>query len=158
MRKSLMASYLLFTGSIIGIEFACGALIAPVIFYPSQFIGQGVLSHFQSGILMSQVFLRFNIVLLIFTAFAWAFEFYMYKLKQKDVVTFLLLIAMSVGVYLFVFYFAPYILEMQKNANESIIKTPEFIKMHKGSEMTMKALMLLQVMLLYRRYWIVCKD
>ncbi|PID48102.1 MAG: hypothetical protein CR967_01470 [Proteobacteria bacterium] len=158
MSRSLSASYLLFIGIIIGIEFAAGALIASVIFYPAKFIGQGVLSHFQSGILMTQVFLRFNIILLIFVALAWAYEAYMYKIGKKDLWTFLLLIGVSVCAYLFVFYFTPYILDIQRQSNESLIKTPEFVKMHKGSEIDMKVLMMLQLGLFFRRFWVLYKH
>lgn len=156
MQKSLIASYFLFLGAIIGIEFAAGALIAPVIFYPAQFLGDGVLTHFQSGILMTQVFLRFNIILLVFIFIAWGFEAYMYKIGKKDLWTFMLLICVSISAYMFVFYFTPFILEAQKNGAEATV-TAEFAKMHKGSEYDMKALMMLQIALLFRRVWILIK-
>ncbi len=153
MQKSLTASYFLFLGAIIGIEFACGALIAPIIFYPAKFIGQGVLSHFQSGILMTQVFLRFNIILMAFTLCAWVFEAYMFKIGKKDIISMVLVLLMSLCAYLFVFYYTPHILEAQ-SIGESAIKTPEFASYHKQSEITMKALMMLQILLLFRRFWI----
>lgn len=156
MKKSLVASYFLFLGAVIGIEFAAGALIAPIIFFPAQFIGDGVLTHFQSGILMTQVFLRFNIILLVFVLLAWAFEAYMYKIGEKDLWTFLLLIGISICAYLFVFYFTPFILEAQKQGAEATVST-EFTKMHKGSEFDMKALMMLQIALLFRRVWIILR-
>lgn len=156
MQKSLIASYFLFLGAIIGIEFAVGALIAPIIFYPAQFIGDGVLTHFQSGILMTQVFLRFNIILLVFVFLAWGFEAYMYKIGKRDLWTFILLIGISICAYLFVFYFTPFILEAQKQGAEATTTT-QFAKMHKGSEFDMKALMVLQIALLFRRVWVILR-
>lgn len=153
MQKSLIGSYFLFLGAIIGIEFAAGALIAPIIFFPAAFIGEGVLTHFQSGILMTQVFLRFNIILLVFIVVAWIFEAYMFKVGKKDVWTFLLVVCISVCAYLFVFYFTPFILEAQKQGAEAT-RGAEFSKMHKWSEIDMKALMMLQITLLFRRVWV----
>ncbi len=156
MQKSITASYLLFLGAIVGIEFACGALIAPVIFYPSAYIGEGVLSHFQSGLLMTQVFLRFNLILMGFITLAWGFELYMFKLKKHDRYTIGLLALISICAYLFVFYYTPHILEAQK-MGESAIKTADFASYHKQSEMSMKALIMLQIALLFRRVWILSK-
>ncbi len=153
MQKSITASYLLFLGAIIGMEFASGALIAPIIFYPSAYIGEGVLSHFQSGQLMTQVFLRLNIILMVFAISAWIYEAYMIKLGKKDNYTLIFMALISLCIYLFVFYYTPYILEAQKLGAEAT-KTAEFASYHKNSELVMKALMMLQIALLFRRVWI----
>ena len=60
--------YLFLLGICIGSELAIGIFMAPVIFYPSQYIGEGVLSHYQSGQLMTQVFLKYNILLIFIRA------------------------------------------------------------------------------------------
>ncbi len=48
--KSLMVVYLAMLGIAIGVEIAAGAFIAPVIFFPQKYLGDGVLTHFQSGV------------------------------------------------------------------------------------------------------------
>ncbi len=154
MQKTLTASYFLFLGSIIGIEFAAGAFVAPVIFFPAAYIGEGVLSHFQSGLLMTQIFLRLNIMLMIFSIFAWGYEFYMFYLGQRDKYTIILLGLICTCIYLFVFYYTPQILEAQK-MGESMLKNADFVKTHKQSESVMKALIMLQTMLLFRRVWLI---
>ncbi|MCD8545194.1 MAG: hypothetical protein LRY52_10250 [Sulfurospirillum cavolei] len=54
--KSLTSLYLMVLGVALGVEIAAGAFVAPVIFFPQKYLGEGVLTHFQSGILMTQVF------------------------------------------------------------------------------------------------------
>ncbi|MCD8478315.1 MAG: DUF4149 domain-containing protein [Sulfurospirillum sp.] len=61
--KSFTLLYLGFLGIAIGVEIAAGALVAPIIFFPQKYLGEGVLTHFQSGILMTQVFLKMNILI-----------------------------------------------------------------------------------------------
>lgn len=156
MKKSIISSYLLFLGAIIGIEFAAGALIAPIIFYPAKFLGEGVLTHFQSGILMTQVFLRFNIILLVFIFLAWLFEAYMYKIGKKDLWTIGILVVISFCAYLFVFYYTPFIVNAQQLGAKGTT-TPEFFSMHKQSEIDMKILMMLQITLLFKRVWSLIK-
>ena len=66
--------YLFLLGICIGAELAIGIFMAPVIFYPSQYIGEGVLSHYQSGQLMTQVFLKYNILLIFISSLILLFE------------------------------------------------------------------------------------
>lgn len=156
MQKSIISSYLLILGALIGIEIAAGAFVAPVIFYASNYIGEGVLSHFQSGILMTQVFLKYNLTLMLCIVLMWLMELYMYKIGKKDMLSFILLIGICISGGLFVFYYTPFILQAQK-LGESMLLDPQFQNMHKASEIDIKALILLQIMLLFRKVWIVCK-
>ncbi len=157
MQKSISGIYFVFLGAMIGAEFAAGAMLAPVIFYPEAFIGEGVLTHFQSGMLMTQVFLKLNIMLIIWTMLAWCYELYSLKFGTKDVASFLILIIISAGVYLFIFYFTPFIVEAQKQG-EQAIGTEQFASIHKASEIDLKALMMLQLMLFFRRFWLMFKK
>ena len=49
---------------LIGAELTLGILVAPVIFFPQNIIGDGVLTHFMSGQMMTKIFLKFNYILL----------------------------------------------------------------------------------------------
>ena len=51
--RAIFSIYIFIIAALIGIELSLGALVAPVVFFPQQIIGDGVLSHFQSGKLMS---------------------------------------------------------------------------------------------------------
>lgn len=145
--------YLFLLGICIGAEIAIGIFMAPVIFYPSQYIGEGVLSHYQSGQLMTQVFLKYNILLIFISSLLLLFEIvnlkgsesFNYKISAFFLSLIIALLAMS-----FVFYFTPYILQAQKIGAEATA-TAEFLSMHKASEFVMKAMILAQVALFFIR-------
>ncbi|MDY5519747.1 MAG: DUF4149 domain-containing protein [Campylobacter lanienae] len=145
--------YLFLLGICIGAELAIGIFMAPVIFYPSQYIGEGVLSHYQSGQLMTQVFLKYNILLIFISSLILLFEIvnlkgsesFNYKISAFFLSLIIALLAMS-----FVFYFTPYILQAQKIGAEATA-TAEFLSMHKASEFVMKAMLLAQVALFFIR-------
>ena len=145
--------YLFLLGICIGAELAIGIFMAPVIFYPSQYIGEGVLSHYQSGQLMTQVFLKYNILLIFISSLILLFEIvnlkgsesFNYKISAFFLSLIIAFLAMS-----FVFYFTPYILQAQKIGAEATA-TAEFLSMHKASEFVMKAMILAQVALFFIR-------
>lgn len=157
MSRSVTISYFLILGLMVGVEFSVGALMAPVIFYPAQFLGEGVLTHYQSGILMTQIFLRFNMILFFSVIVLWLFEFYMYIKVHKDKLSLILLLLATILIALFVFYYTPFIVEAQALGEEAT-QTAEFDKMHSMSEVVMKALMMVQIGLFFRRLWGILRD
>ncbi|MCI7363915.1 MAG: DUF4149 domain-containing protein [Campylobacter lanienae] len=145
--------YLFLLGICIGSELAIGIFMAPVIFYPSQYIGEGVLSHYQSGQLMTQVFLKYNILLIFISSLILLFEIVNLKGSESfnyKISAFFLSLIISLLAMSFVFYFTPYILQAQKIGAEATA-TAEFISMHKASEFVMKAMLLAQVALFFIR-------
>ncbi|MDD5786432.1 DUF4149 domain-containing protein [Campylobacter lanienae] len=145
--------YLFLLGICIGAELAIGIFMAPVIFYPSQYIGEGVLSHYQSGQLMTQVFLKYNIFLIFISSLILLFEIVNLKTSESfnyKISAFFLSLIISLLAMSFVFYFTPYILQAQKIGAEATA-TAEFISMHKASEFVMKAMLLAQVALFFIR-------
>lgn len=147
-------SFYLFLLSIcIGAELAIGIFMAPVIFYPAQYIGDGVLSHYQSGQLMTQVFLKYNIMLIFISSLIFIFEIVNLKTNESfnyKISSFFLSLIIALLAMAFVFYFTPYILDAQKLGAEATA-TAEFASMHKASEFVMKAMMLAQVVLFFIR-------
>jgi uncharacterized protein (DUF486 family) len=127
--------------------------VAPVIFYPSAFLGDGVLSHFQSGVLMTQVFLRFNILLMICTFVMLSSEVYAYLRGGRDMASAVLLFVIICGALAFVLYFTPYIVDAQKIGAEATT-TAQFRKIHDYSELVIKVVLAAQVALFVRRLWV----
>ena len=154
MVRSVMCVYLVLLGMAIGVEIAAGAFIAPVIFFPQKYLGDGVLSHFQSGILMTQVFLKMNLFIGFITLFSVIYEVQVWMShKRSDIValSFSLIMALMTG--LFLFYYTPFIVQAQQlGALETA--TEAFSKMHKESEWVMKILMVSQFGLFLRRAWL----
>lgn len=152
--KSLMVVYLVMLGVAIGVEIAAGAFIAPVIFFPQKYLGDGVLTHFQSGILMTQVFLKMNLVIGFVALYSIIYEVQVWMMfKNYDFLSFVLSIVVVLTTGLFIFYYTPFIVHAQQlGAVETT--TELFAKMHKQSEWVMKALMVSQFLLFVRRSWL----
>ncbi|MBP1680839.1 MAG: putative rane protein [Proteobacteria bacterium] len=152
--KSFMVIYLAMLGIAMGVEIAAGAFIAPVIFFPQKYLGDGVLSHFQSGILMTQVFLKMNLVIGFVALYSIIYEVQVFMMRKNyDFLSFFLsfLIVGSTG--LFLFYYTPFILHAQQLGSAETT-TEAFDTMHKQSEWIMKALMVAQFGLFIRRSWL----
>ena len=149
---------LLFLALIMGIELSLGVMVAPVIFNASNYLGSDVLSLFQSGILMSQIFVQFGYVLLFVSGFNFLYELYcVFKVEQNFKIKFskfLLSCIVLVLSLLFVFYFMNYILQNQTIEG---VNTKEFYSMHSASETTMKIILLCQVFLFFLSFKIANK-
>ncbi len=149
--KSLTVIYLAIIGIAIGVEIAAGAFIAPVIFFPQKYLGDGVLTHFQSGILMTQVFLKMNLLIGFVALYSIIYEVQVFMARKNyDFFSFIASLAVVILTGLFLFYYTPFIVHAQQlGALETT--TEAFATMHKQSEWVMKALMLSQFGLLIRR-------
>lgn len=149
--KSFMVIYLAMLGIAIGVEIAAGAFIAPVIFFPQKYLGDGVLTHFQSGILMTQVFLKMNLVIGFVALYSIIYEVQVWMMcKNYDLLSFVLSLVTVIATGLFLFYYTPFIVHAQQlGAAETT--TEFFAKMHKESEWVMKLLIVAQFSLFVRR-------
>jgi hypothetical protein len=152
--RSFMVIYLAMLGIAMGVEIAAGAFIAPVIFFPQKYLGEGVLSHFQSGILMTQVFLKMNLVIGFAALYSIIYEVEVFMMRKNyDFLSFFLSLIIVVGTGLFLYYYTPFIIHAQQlGAMETT--TEAFASMHKQSEWVMKALMVAQFGLFIRRSWL----
>lgn len=151
-----MVAYIWILGTVIGIELAIGLLLAPVIFFPTEILGEGVLTHYQSGLLMTHIFLRFNIFLVFASSLGFFIEIYLYIKKRGDLWAFALSSLVLMGMGMFVFYYTPFILEAQSQGVEAT-QTDIFTSMHKGSEWIIKIILIFQSVVLGRRVWLMGK-
>ena len=155
--KSFIMIYLVLLGIALGVEIAAGAFVAPVIFFPQQYIGESVLTHFQSGILMTQVFLKMNITIGFIALYSIIYEVQVVMMrKNNDLLSFILSVLVVIATGLFIYYYTPYIIQAQHLGAEQTM-TEAFAKMHKQSEWVMKFLMLAQFGLFLRRGWLSLK-
>jgi len=151
--RSIMVIYVVMLGIAIGVEIAAGAFIAPVIFFPQKYLGEGVLTHFQSGILMTQIFLKSNMLLGLVAFYGIIFEVIAWITKQnKDVLSLSLSFSGFILTVLFLFYYTPFIVDAQRALTT---ESEVFFKMHKESELVMKSLMMVQLVLMFRRVWLI---
>lgn len=147
-----MKVYLFLIAFLVGIEISIGVFLAPVIFNPGDIIGVGVLSKFQSGQLMSRIFIKFGYVLMIISIISFLFE--LVNLKNRAQIfakKFSLFMLSSINLALaliFVFYFTDYILKAQE-IGILAIETTEFASIHKASEVAMKIMIFAQTILFF---------
>lgn len=143
--------YQFLLAGIIGIELILGIVVAPAIFYPKGL--EGVLNHFQSGMIMANIFSQFGYTLLAVSGFCLLYEFFDYKKQYFRIFINSVIMLLSA---VFVFYFCAYILQVQA-LGESATNTLHFQKIHSWSEYTLKAILVLQCVLFFtpfstRRY------
>lgn len=129
--------FIITLGTTLGAGLLAGVVVAPTIFHSELLLGSELLSRFQEGLLMTQVFERlayainFLVVIVIF------YEVIKYKTFESDrwslLATFLVV---STGL-LFTSYYMPQILEMQ-SIGESITGSKLFENTHFASELDFK--------------------
>ncbi|TKX30029.1 DUF4149 domain-containing protein [Campylobacter estrildidarum] len=144
----------------IGIELIIGIVVAPIIFYPQNFIGEGILSHFQSGILMTQIFIKMGQLLIIISTINVLFEILScfkvqvkFQLKFSKLILSILILILSL---VFVFYFTNQIISMQ-TLGEQATSSSDFASIHNASEITIKIILIMQIFLYFLSFKIVKK-
>ncbi|MGM0533718.1 MAG: DUF4149 domain-containing protein [Campylobacterota bacterium] len=139
MKKNLTIAYIALLFITLGAVLAAGAFAAPVVFNAQAVLGSGVLSHYQQGLIMTEIFLRLNWLLHLCVLAILLMELYRYKSFQRD---FWLLVPAFVAVFcalLFTQYYTPDILAFQAKGPEAT-QTGAFEAVHKGSELAFKLL------------------
>ena len=125
--KPTKALYLWLIALCIGAIFCSGAFVASVIFNAESF---GVnLARFEAGALMSAIFAKLNVLLLIL-----AFVMTFYEILSAQIHKILLCVSSAISVlciFLFALYFSPKIIALQK---QSATQSDEFLALHAQSE------------------------
>lgn len=137
--------YQFLLASLIGMELTLGILVAPIVFYPQKVGVVEGLSQFQSGLMMSELFCKMRYVLLAVGIFSLIFEFFSLNRHFFRLILSLVILALSC---IFVFYFTDFILHAQA-LGEKAVQTQEFRSVHKWSELTLKLIVALQILLFF---------
>ena len=156
----MKAINLFLLAALVGIELIVGIVVAKVIFYPQNLIGEGVLSLFQSGLMMSQIFIQFGYVLIVISLINFLFELYSYFKDEAKFQLRFSKLALSLLIFIlslfFVFYFTAFIIQAQA-LGESATQSDEFKSMHAASEVVMKIILIMQVFLYFLSFKIAKK-
>jgi len=130
-------AYLILLGATLGAVLYAGIVVAPVIFHADRWLGEGVLSHYQEGLLMTRNFIGLSYLVSATMLAVFLYEGYKYKMFERDKLTtaFALLLLMSGA--LFNWYYLPDIVTMQM-AGEEMTRGEIFQKVHKASEIDFK--------------------
>lgn len=132
--------YFFLLSAILGIELFVGIFVAPILFFPAKFSLDIPLTLAQSGMLMSEIFIKLGYILVGISAFGILSSFY----QGKFLLLMACLILILAGV--FVFYLTPLILQAQSLGTTN---TQDFEQIHRLSEYVIKIIAFLQGVSLY---------
>lgn len=133
--------YFFLLSAVLGIELFVGIFVAPIIFFPAKFSLDLPLTLAQSGMLMSEIFIKLGYILIGISAIGVFYSFWNLRKLLLFISSLILLLA---GI--FVFYFTPLILQAQ---SLGATDTQSFQQIHRLSEYTIKVIALLQGISLY---------
>jgi len=150
--KFILPVYILLLGVGAGLTIAFGAFCAPVIFNASDFVGFEV-SRFDSGLLMTEIFIRGNNLLNVLGIIILAYEVYNYRYTtNRDKIPFILGGFSVISIFMFSMYYTPQILAFQKLGAQAT-ESEAFEVIHKSSEIDFGILLLsLSALAVYRTY------
>ncbi len=149
MPKYLWIPYLILLGITLGVAICAGVFAAPVIFHADDLLGGGVLTHYQEGLVMTQIFLKINIVVNVTCVAILVAEGYHFIRFYRDQITFYSAFVTVWSGFMFTLYYTPQILEFQAQG-ESILKNELFQKAHIASEWDFKIFVVALTILLGR--------
>lgn len=149
MLKFVNAFYIVVLGMTIGMIFSLGVLVAPEVFHPERNIGANILTHYQSGLLMSAIFMKFCTFLNGVTLLVIVYELVMGYTRKKVVVFDIIAMVMFVGASLvFTMYLTPHVLAFQKMGALATV-SEEFATLHRWSEIDFKVLLAGGILLVF---------
>ena len=136
-KKIVTVSYIALLFITLGAVLSSGIFVASTIFNSEDVFKTQLLTRFEEGILMTEVFIKLNGLIHLTVLAILLVEVYRYKSFDRDYV---LLTAAIVAVFcglLFTQYYTPEILAMQAQGAQAT-QTAAFDATHKGSEIAFK--------------------
>ena len=130
-------TYIIILATVLGAGLLAGVVVAPTIFHSEVLLGSELLSQFQEGLLMTQVFERLAYVVNVLVIVVILYEIIKYKAFESDRWSLMTTFLVAGTGLMFTSYYIPDILEMQA-LGEAKTKSMEFIHTHKGSEINFK--------------------
>jgi len=143
-------SYLVILAATFGAVLVLGAMVAPVIFNPNKILVDISLDHFNSGIIMGEIFHRFSYWIYFVATVVIVYEAVMYKLGQRDAIAFGSAITVVFSSLMFSAVYSPKILSMQAIGVEAT-QSDTFRNVHLASELDFKILAVGLIVLFIRR-------
>ena len=156
MRKYIDIAYLLVVGATIGLVLGLGIIVAPVVFHADIYTGVE-LTHYQMGLVMTEIFLRSNYWLNAVAIAIIFYEGYEYKSFRRDRLALPSAATAVLMIFLFTLYYTKAIVAYQR-MGESVVNDPAFEALHKGSEIDFMLLALSLVLLFTRRLYLLMKG
>jgi len=127
-----------------------GVVVAPVVFNPNKMLVDISLDHFNSGIIMGEIFHRFSCWIYFVATVVIIYEAVIYKLGQRDAIAFGSAVTVVFSSLMFSAVYSPKILSMQSIGIEAT-QSDTFKNIHLASELDFKILAVALVVLFIRR-------
>lgn len=141
--------YTLLIAVSLGAALASGAFSTATLFRASSIVPDLEISMFQSGVLMTNIFVKLNSLLNLLAFYILIYEILALRISGAKVAPLLGFISVIL-IFLFTMYYTPYILEAQKLGEEAIANAT-FDAMHTQSVLVFKALMVSLLLLFITR-------
>ncbi|MDD4854816.1 MAG: DUF4149 domain-containing protein [Sulfuricurvum sp.] len=145
--------YLLTLGMTTGAVLLLGAFVAAVVFHSELYLSVPLLSRYEEGKMMGEIFRRFSYWGYFMTAVIAIYEVSRYKVMQIDKIAILSALGSIGTLLLFSAVYMPKILEYQIQG-EAVMMDNAFEALHKASEIDFKILLVMLVILFGRRAYL----
>jgi hypothetical protein len=143
-------SYLIILASTFGAVLALGAIVAPVVFNTDKLTLDLLIDHYNSGIIMGEIFRRFSYWIYFVAVVVIVYEALWYKMGQRDAIAFGASFVVVFTSLMFSAVYSPKILAMQDLGREAT-NSDTFEHIHIASEIDFKLLAVSLIVLFVRR-------
>lgn len=144
--------YLLLIAMTAGAVLILGAFVAAVVFHSELYLTLPILSRYEEGKIMGEIFHRFTYWAYFMTVIIALYEVSRYKVMQIDKVAILSALGSIGTLLLFSAVYTPKILEYQAKGAAAIDES--FEALHKASEIDFKILLVMLLVLFCRRAYV----
>lgn len=151
-KAAVDALYLLLVGMTAGAVLVLGVFVAAVVFHSELFLSVPLLSRFEEGKIMGEVFRRFSYWGYVMAAVIVVYEISRYKVMQIDKIAMLSALGSVATLLLFSAVYTPKILAYQALGESGIDEG--FEALHKASEIDFKILLITLTVLFVRRAYL----
>lgn len=153
-KKALVdVMYLLLIAMTAGAVLILGAFVAAVVFHSEIYLTLPLLSRYEEGKIMGEIFRRFTYWAYFMTAVIAVYEVSRYKVMQIDKISILSALTSISTLLLFSAVYTPKILEYQAQG-EAVMMQNSFESLHKASEIDFKILLVSLLILFIRRAYV----
>ncbi len=143
-------AYLLLLGASFGAVLVLGIIVASVVFNSEHYLATALLSHYNEGILMGEIFHRFSYWIYGLSMAVLVYEVLEYRALRRDGIAQIAALVVIGTSLMFSGVYAPKILEMQA-LGIAATQSDAFDALHKASELDFKILALALGVLFFRR-------
>lgn len=153
-KKALIdVMYLLTIGMTVGAVLILGAFVAAVVFHSEVYLSIPLLSRYEEGKIMGEIFRRFTYWGYIMAVIIVWYEIVRFKAMQIDIISIMASFGSVGTLLLFSGVYSPKMLEFQQLGELSMMNN-SFESLHKASEIDFKIMLVMLLILFGRRAYL----